>query len=279
MEARQVLWGAFAMAFTFAAAQQGRAQEVEDEAPAQEEPVAPEPAPPPEPVEEEPVASEPEPAPVPPPEPVEEEPMAPAPPPEPVEEEAAAETERTEMRQEVDVNVEQERPEPGVPGEDEGPKLAFQGRTMLNFFNFTGGLTLDAAVAPGFRVARDRLFLGLGVYFFGLENDTHGVAGTPTMTLDLLQHEWASLHLVSWVPVGTIIQEVDDGDNVTSPFIGANIGLGIKGKISEGISIGTEWGWGFAFFFEADDTDLFDRDTEFVHSAFGTILFEAAIGL
>ncbi|MFW6197658.1 MAG: hypothetical protein ACOC5B_02220, partial [Myxococcota bacterium] len=153
------------------------------------------------------------------------------------------------------------------------------GRTMLNFFDFTGGLTLDAAVAPGFRLANDRLFLGLGVYFFGLENDTHGVAGTPTMTLDLLQHEWASLHVVSWVPVGTLIDEVEGGDTQTAPFIGANIGLGIKGKISEGISIGTEWGWGFAFFFEANDTDIFDRDTEFVHSAFGTILFEAAIGL
>ncbi|MFW6067198.1 MAG: hypothetical protein ACOC97_02590 [Myxococcota bacterium] len=163
--------------------------------------------------------------------------------------------------------------------DDGGVGIAFQGRLIVNFFNFAGGLQLQPAIAPGLRLG-DRVFLGLGVYIFGIQNDVHGVAGTPTMTIDLAKHEWASFHVVGWVPVGTIIQEPEGGgDNVTAPFIGANVGLGVKGKISDGISIGVEWGWGFSFFFEADDTELFDRDTDFVHSAFGSVLFEAAIGM
>jgi hypothetical protein len=158
------------------------------------------------------------------------------------------------------------------------PRFAMQGRLVLNLFDFTGGLTLQPAVTPGVRFARDRVFIGLGAYFFGIQDDVHGVAGIPTVTVDLLQRAWASLHLVGWVPVGAILTQQEDGGRENSPFIGANVGIGIRGHITEGISIGTEWGWGFGVFFEAGDTELFDRDTVFTHSAFGTILFEAAIG-
>lgn len=178
-------------------------------------------------------------------------------------------------------------PPPETVGEEEpvapapprmGPRFALQGRLVLNLFDFTGGLTLQPAVSPGVRFARDRVFVGLGAYFFGIEDDVHGVAGIPTVTVDLLQQAWASLHLVGWMPVGTILTEQADGGRETSPFVGANVGIGIRGHITEGISIGTEWGWGFGFFFEAADTELFDRDSVFIHSAFGTILFEAAFG-
>ena len=48
-----------------------------------------------------------------------------------------------------------------------------------------------------------------------------------------------------------------------------------RGKINEGIAIGTEWGWGFL---TGNDPEQ-EEDSFFIHGIFGILMFEASVGL
>lgn len=82
--------------------------------------------------------------------------------------------------------------------------------------------------------------------------------------------ELAALYVLGWLNFG----DSDTGAFVPdSFFVGLNVGLGVRGKINEALSIGTEWGWGFAKF--TDNAAVPD----FANGFFGTIVFEASIGV
>jgi hypothetical protein len=56
--------------------------------------------------------------------------------------------------------------------------------------------------------------------------------------------------------------------------IGLGVGAGVRGKLSPGLALGGELGWGFL----SVDRDGAD-DSEFVHGIFANLLLEASVAL
>lgn len=131
-------------------------------------------------------------------------------------------------------------------------------------------------VTPGFRFLEDRLYLGLGFGFGGydVDNTDQGRTGfsfSPLAMYDVLVDRYAALSLGGWFNFLILGEENNQNDDAFG--IGLNLAAGIRGKISPGLAIGSEFGWGFM-------NVSWDNDVEvFLHGVFGTILFEATVGI
>lgn len=202
-----------------------------------------------------------------------------------------------------------------------GVRIAVQGRIdAVNVLGLQDGLNLDPGgggpnvvvplvfvplVTAGVRLIDTRLFLGVGVGFFGASvsqcgdtgcdeettTSTSGFSLSPLVSFDLIQDpgRLGALYVVGWLNLanagGYTVERVQPGRTDTTTvdgdfFWGLNAGIGLRGNITPGAAIGTEWGWGFATSTDDGDTSgAADDRTTFVHGIFGTIVFEATVGM
>lgn len=142
-------------------------------------------------------------------------------------------------------------------------------------------------VTPGVRFADDRLFLGLGLGFAGGSNDTGGMSDrsqfafslSPLASYDIVSETIAALSLVGWFNIASLGDEEQcagsmcaDNPDSDASGIGLNLGAGVRGKINQALAIGGEFGWGFM-------SGSVGAEDYFNHGLWGTILFEASVGL
>jgi hypothetical protein len=160
-------------------------------------------------------------------------------------------------------------------------------RSPLGFVENDLGGGLVPIVAPGFRLLNDRLYLGLGLGFAstrrteedGDERSRSVFSLSPMVNYDLLSDDLAALYLLGWLNFLSLGDEEVCDDNVCRRrddglfAWGLNLGVGVRGKITRGLGIGAEFGWGFL------STDENDGDERFFHGIFGAILFEATVGI
>lgn len=144
---------------------------------------------------------------------------------------------------------------------------------------------------PGVRFLDARLFLGLGLGFSGeSQSDRNGpnpnsdsrsgFSLSPLVSYDVLVDDIAALSLLGWFNIASLGETeqcrgnngcANQNDDVFG--VGLNLGAGLRGLLSPGLSLGGEFGWGFLSISEDPATDAF------VHGIFGTILLEASIGI
>jgi len=167
----------------------------------------------------------------------------------------------------------------GLQGRFNALNMITQGAVVVG-----GGAGVDSLISslfvpivtPGFRFLEERLYLGLGFGFGGYDvEDTEqgrtAFAFSPLAMYDVLTDRYAALSLGGWFNFLILGEEDDQNDDAFG--IGLNLAAGIRGKISPGLAIGSEFGWGFM-------NVAWDNDYEvFVHGVFGTILFEASVGI
>jgi hypothetical protein len=163
--------------------------------------------------------------------------------------------------------------QPAPRGEASGPRLAFQSRLVASFVGvFEPAFTIiQPSVAVGARIMDDRVFLGMGVGLFGIQDFFNAVTLQPTINVDLLRRGLAALYLVGWVPIGVVVEKFGD-ERDTLTLLGANAGLGLRAQVHDNVAIGAEWGWGFGLLF-------WDGDNEFFHGSFGALMLEISFGL
>jgi hypothetical protein len=192
-----------------------------------------------------------------------------------------------------------------APSGRSSTRLAVQGRLdLLNILGSEGGidagfidvpLSLLPIITGGFRF--DRLFVGAGFGFYGYSasdcDDSSCDSGedfsgfgwsfAPMLSYDILSEREAAGYILGSVNLLSInsssSERIEDGmetSNRDADFgWGLNLGLGVRGHVSEGVSIGTEWGWGFVSITPGNA----DEDSAFVHAIFGAIVFEASVGI
>ncbi len=187
----------------------------------------------------------------------------------------------------------------GTSGSSTGPRIGLQGRLdAVNILAPGGvaapGLNIDIRglfvpiVTPGVRLIDDRLYLGLGFGFAGVSQDNRpadrdesrsAFSFSPLVSFDLLSDQVASFGLVGWLNLLSIgeTEECEGGAcrNLNDDGFGwgINLGVGVRGKISRGLAVGSEFGWGFL-------SIAFDNEQDvFYHGVFGIILFEATVGV
>jgi hypothetical protein len=161
------------------------------------------------------------------------------------------------------------RPESSPYGPPE-PRLAFQGRLPAYNLAFDSGTPelVVPAVTTGIRFLEGRLFLGVGVGFSSVNDGGPGAYSlSPLASYDLLRTDLASLYVLAWLNAGRIEQAMLD-----SPFVGAHLGAGVRGRVNKALSFGAEWGWGFS---HLTDVEM----QSFRNGFFGNLFVEASIGL
>jgi hypothetical protein len=168
----------------------------------------------------------------------------------------------------------------GLQGRFDALNMISEGEFMLNDPGdvLVGGLFVPI-VTPGFRFLEDRLYLGLGLGFGGYdaeeangdETARSAFSLSPLAMYDVLTDRYAALSLGGWFNF-LILGETDES-NDDAFGIGLNLAAGIRGKISPGLAIGSEFGWGFINLAWDNDNDVF------FHGLFGTIFFEASVGI
>lgn len=186
-----------------------------------------------------------------------------------------------------------------------GLRLAIQGRINVQSALENGIVGTARPVVPtatvGVRLLDQRLFLGLGLGFGALSTSNCGNMGcdadkttrsqsyfslSPLATFDLLREEFGALYLAGWFNFlsYSAVHVEHTGDPAVETGggsgVGLNLALGLRGFITRGVSLGTEWGWGFVS--ATDDGDRTgdpDDTSTFVHGIFGTVVVEGSIGL
>ncbi len=141
---------------------------------------------------------------------------------------------------------------------------------------------------PGVRLLDDgALFLGVGFGFANAdiemgpnESSQFGFSISPLVSYDVLTDDEAALSLVGLVDLASLGETeqcngggcMDQNDDAFG--IGIGLGVGLRGKLTPGVAIGGEFGWGFL----SISRDGPNED-DFVHGIFANLLFEASIGL
>jgi hypothetical protein len=180
---------------------------------------------------------------------------------------------------------------------DSGVRIALQARLdALNLLAFSqpdadmlnggsvGRRLLVPMVAPGVRLVDGKLFAGLGLGLAGVStgNNTSrsGWSLDPVVTYDLLRDQVAALSLVGMLNFARLSRTEVCNANVcmdqnNSLFgWGLSVGAGLRGLISQGLSLGGEFGWGFL-----DLAPGAGGGHTFVHGLFGNIFLEASVGI
>jgi len=187
------------------------------------------------------------------------------------------------------------------PGGDGGLKLEFQGRfdaltiagvEALTLDGSERGITLPAVpfMTPGVRILGGDLFLGLGLGFGGVKAKTEAGGRdaerkrnafmlVPTATYDFLGDDTVALYGLGMLKLGKVGGGEDDpGDDVDGAFWwGLNLGVGLRGAISQHVNVSTEFGWGFAQ--GTWEAPAGVDETRFGHGLFGVIGFAVDLDL
>jgi hypothetical protein len=173
----------------------------------------------------------------------------------------------------------------GVQGRIDAMNLL--ARSPLGFVEPDLGGVLVPIVAPGFRLLNERLYLGLGLGFASIreteddhdERSRSAFSLDPMVNYDLLSDDLAALYVLGWLNFLSVSdEEVCDRNSCRTRDDGLfgwglNLGIGVRGKLTRGVGIGAEIGWGFL------STDDDDDDDTFFHGIFGAIVFEATVGI
>ena len=192
---------------------------------------------------------------------------------------------------------------PTTRGGDSDTRLGIQVRLdAVNTLRFAepdeisaslGQRLLVPIVAPGVRLLDDgALFVGLGFGFAGYDGPNgpgdefsrSGFSLTPLLTFDVLADEYAALSLLGALNIGSLGESETCGGGGPGPMtcvqgdddafiFGLTLGAGIRGKLSEGLALGGEFGWGFLSIAADPDADTF------VHGIFGNLTLEASVGI
>lgn len=153
------------------------------------------------------------------------------------------------------------------------------------------------AVTAGVRLLDQRLFVGVGIGWYGTRfNDCTGGGGggcvdtrvrgyqlTPTVTYDVLVRGPARLYPIGMLSLGTLGRQSATVAGITQSasgdfWLGMNLGAGIRADFADGaLSIGSEWGWGFAR--TAYDEPGGGTNKLSAQGAWGTVFFAARLGL
>lgn len=186
-------------------------------------------------------------------------------------------------------------------GDDDGIRVGVQARLdALNSLDFSapdvadvneatlaGRHLLVPLITPGVRLLDGTLFLGLGLGLAGASLDTgamstsrSGFSLTPMGHYDLLVQGPVSLSLGGWLNFAHLGETENcnaadvcgtANDDVTG--WGLSLAGGLHAWLMPGLSLGSEFGWGFLSLSNDAGTDLF------VHGLFGTIQLEVSIGI
>ncbi|MEM9189181.1 MAG: hypothetical protein AAGF12_08400 [Myxococcota bacterium] len=157
-------------------------------------------------------------------------------------------------------------------------RVAFQGRIdAANLFlvgNTEDSVNLVPLITPGVRF--DRLFVGLGFGFFGVEDETSGFSFSPMGMFDFYRTEDAAVYGVGWLNIGNFDDDRAMGDDDQLAW-GFAFAAGLRALVSDAFAVGAELGWGFLFLERPVPVD--DDETAFSHSVVGNVFLEASIGL
>lgn len=154
---------------------------------------------------------------------------------------------------------------------DSGFRLALQARVDdSNIISGSQGAYSSAPwVTGGVRFLDDRLFAGLGFGFFGINDDGgSGFSLSPLVNYDILTDRLGALYLLGWLDLGSVSQAGNAPDVF---FFGANVGAGVRGRISKALAVGVELGWEFS----KADVD----QNGFAHGIFGALVFETSLAI
>ena len=154
-----------------------------------------------------------------------------------------------------------------------------------------GRRLLVPLAAPGVRLIDNKLFLGLGLGFYGYsteDDDNNGESRSgfglsPLATFDVLRDGVAALSIGGALHIASMSErevcgpgpggcmDADDGASA----IGLSLGAGLRGDILPGLALGGDFGWGFLSVSYDNNND----DTLFIHGIYAAILLEATIGV
>lgn len=171
-----------------------------------------------------------------------------------------------------------------------GLQLRLNAANVLEFNNVVGNGLADSnrvpVVTPGVRLVDGKLFVGAGFGFNGYsleaqngdEESRSGFAFSPLGSFDVLSSSAAALSVLAWLNFASLGEtENCDGDctdaNDDAFGWGLNLAAGIRGFVSEALSIGAEFGWGFLNVSADQGEDVF------THDIFGALLIDASVGL
>ena len=192
-----------------------------------------------------------------------------------------------------------------APARSGGTRLGIQGRIdAFNMFGVADDLVFgptDAPAAPfaptatvGLRM--DALWVGVGLGLVGgavstCEEDgcdrestvsNSGFSISPLAFFDILRDSGGALAVGGWFNFGSVgggtFEDADGTEISEDGFIlwGLNLALQGRGMVTEGLALGSEFGWGFLSFSEGDNNN---DQSVFVHGFFGTLFIEGTVGL
>ena len=153
-------------------------------------------------------------------------------------------------------------------------------------FMSVGRRLLVPVATPGVRILDDELFLGLGFGFAGASYDNGpneesrgGFSVSPLASYDVLDDDSAALSLLGWLNLASLGESevctaagcADQNNDVFA--WGLSLGAGLRGFLTESVSVGGEFGWGFL-------SAGFDAGGDvFGHAVFGNLFLEASLML
>ena len=178
-------------------------------------------------------------------------------------------------------------------GNNAGSQSTMLGRSLMTPA-ITPGVRLIAAplldfldAHEGVRLIDTRLFLGLGLGFGHADWDAgnqsasqSGFSMVPTATFDVLSGADAALSLGAMFTFASIGEtEICGANTCTNANDNASgMGLtglvGLRGKITESVALGTDFGWGFLKVNRSGNLP-----DEFIHGLVGMFMLEASLGL
>jgi hypothetical protein len=151
-----------------------------------------------------------------------------------------------------------------------------------------GRQLLTPLATAGVRFLDDgALFLGLGLGFANASIDNgpnelsqFGFSLSPLVSYDVLSDDDGALSLFGVIDLASLGETevcnpggcMDQNDDAFG--IGVGLGAGLRGRITPGLAIGGELGWGFM----SIDRDGADEG-DFIHGIFANLLFEASVGI
>ena len=153
-------------------------------------------------------------------------------------------------------------------------------------FLYVGRQLLVPVATPGVRLLDDELFLGLGFGFAGVSTDDGpneasrgGFSVSPLASYDVLDDDAAALSLLGWLNLASLGETeactaagCTDLNNDAFGW-GLSLGAGLRGFLTDSVSVGGELGWGFLSVGYDAGPDAF------VHGIFANLFLEASIML
>jgi hypothetical protein len=151
-----------------------------------------------------------------------------------------------------------------------------------------GRRLLVPLAAPGVRFLDGKLFLGVGLGFYGWstedpdgdEASRSGFGLSPLAQFDVIREGAAALSLGGALQIASLSETevcpdgggcMDGNDGATG--VGLSLNAGVRGHILPGLALGGDFGWGFL------SVSSDNNSSAFIHGIFAAILLEATVGI